>query len=239
MKSPAIFVVLLFLLLVGCKSNNSSEFVPVNPQNPTRPLTFLALGDSYTIGESVPVEERWPVQLATQLNDDGTEIESPKIIATTGWTTAELQQAIAKEEQDSTVSPSYDLVSLLIGVNNQYRGYDFSIYEKEFEELLQKAIDFAGKDANKVFVVSIPDYGVTPFAASKDPEKIAREIDQYNAKAEEIANKYGVAYINITPISREAATDSSLIASDGLHPSGKMYTSWVSLIKPVVIGLLD
>jgi acyl-CoA thioesterase I len=240
MKSTAIFALLL-LLMIACQSTDimQQDQNPNTTANKPTPFSFLALGDSYTIGEAVAEQERWPMQLASQLIEDSIKLETPKIIAKTGWTTAELQGAIANELQAGNLSPNYDLVSLLIGVNNQYRGYDFQIYEKEFEALLQQAIGFAGGNAAKVFVVSIPDYGVTPFAANKNPEKIAAEIDRYNAKAKEIASAYQVQYVDITPISREASTDTSLIAQDGLHPSGKMYASWVSSIKPIVIGMLD
>lgn len=197
-------------------------------------LTYLALGDSYTIGESVPQSDRWPVQLVAKLNELGDTIAQPQIIAKTGWTTNELMDAIDRAE----VADAYDLVSLLIGVNNQYRGYPISQQEREFEELLQKAIAFAGSDTSRVFVVSIPDWGVTPFGESRDREQIAREIDQYNDLNQLICKKYGVKYFDITPISREAADDPTLIAGDGLHPSGKMYERWVELIYPWVHEIL-
>ncbi len=188
-------------------------------------FTFLALGDSYTIGEAVQVSQRWPVQLVDRLGEKGIIVERPKIIAVTGWTTNELQEGIEKEAVEGTFS----MVSLLIGVNNQYRGYPIDQYEKEFTELLDQAIQFAAGESANVFVVSIPDYGVTPFAKEKglDPDKIASELDQYNAMAKAIAEKRGVAFTDITPGSRLAAKDPSLVASDGLHPSGKMYSEWV------------
>ena len=200
-------------------------------------LTFLALGDSYTIGESVPEDERWPVQLRKMLLDSmEITMKMPRIIARTGWTTDELQAAIkdADIEEDT-----FDLVSLLIGVNNQYRGYPIEQYKTEFPLLLDQAIKFAGGDTTRVFVVSIPDYGVTPFGQSRDPEQTAKEIDEYNRLAEEFATFEGVTYFNITPISREAAQDPSLIAPDGLHPSGKMYGRWVELIFPWAKEILD
>lgn len=186
-------------------------------------LTYLALGDSYTIGESVEEALRWPVQLVGQLNRNGFHYAEPQIIARTGWTTDELKEAIGNTE----TREEYDMVSLLIGVNNQYRGYDFDQYETEFVGLLEQAISFAGGDASKVFVVSIPDYGVTPFGRRGNPEKIARELDQYNTYALAQAEERGVRFYNITPISREAADNEGLIASDNLHPSGEMYTRWV------------
>jgi len=181
-------------------------------------LRYLALGDSYTIGEGVAEEGRWPVVLANRLN-----INPPDIIAKTGWTTDELQAAIAEKKPNN----NYDLVSLLIGVNNQYRGYAPEVYEKEFTALLKQAIAFAGEDPEKVFVVSIPDYGVTPFAAEKNPQQIAEEINAYNRINKAISSSAGVSYFDITPISRKAAEDATLLAADQLHPSAKMYGYWV------------
>ncbi len=201
----------------------------------TDSLSYLALGDSYTIGESVAESDRWPVQLTQTLSDQGTAVAPPRIIARTGWTTDELQAAIAAEN----ITQTYDLVSLLIGVNNQYRGYPIDQFTKEFEELLDQAIVFAGGQIDRVFVVSIPDYGVTPFAQSKNPAKIATEIDQYNQLSAEIAERKGVAYYDITPISRVAAEDASLIATDGLHPSGQMYSQWVELIAAQIAAKLN
>ncbi|MEM9326542.1 MAG: SGNH/GDSL hydrolase family protein [Bacteroidota bacterium] len=198
-------------------------------------ITFLALGDSYTIGERVRVDQRWPVQLAERLRGQGVEMEDPRIVAVTGWTTDELASGIEKAQ----LAERYDWVSLLIGVNNQYRGYEFSQYEQEFEELLQQAIAFASGDTSRVFVVSIPDYGVTPFAEERDPEKIGKEIDQYNAYAKELATSRGVKYFDITPISREAKDDLELVADDQLHPSGKMYTRWVDMIFPWVYDIMN
>ncbi len=190
-------------------------------------LTFLALGDSYTIGEAVSENERWPHLLQAHLNNEGFDIQVPEIIATTGWTTDELKAAI----QEKFLEGNRDLVSLLIGVNNQYRGFPMKQYRREFRQLLETAIQLArDNDPLRVFVVSIPDYGITPFAAEKgkDAEKIVKELDEYNAWAAKIASKLGVRFYDITAISRKAAYDSTLLAEDGLHPSGKMYTQWVS-----------
>lgn len=187
----------------------------------TQPETkFLALGDSYTIGESVAESERWPNQLAAKL-----KIEQPRIIATTGWRTDQLKAAI----EAANLKPEYDLVSLLIGVNNQYQGKPIEVYEREFEELLQTSIKLAKGKKKNVFIVSIPDYGYTPFGKAKQ-EKISEELDQYNAINKRIATKYGVKYFNITEISRKGLEDSELVAGDGLHPSGKMYEQWVEII---------
>jgi lysophospholipase L1-like esterase len=203
-------------------------------------IRYLALGDSYTIGESVPEEDRWPNQLAARLKtspqfgeaDGSLEVT---IIARTGWTTEELWEAIQAVE----IKPPYDLVSLLIGVNNQYRGRDIEEYRKGFIFLLKKAIEYAGGDPNHVVVLSIPDWGVTPFASSRDSEKIAVEIDQFNSVNEEESKKAGVHYVDVTPISRAAVNDPSLIAADGLHPSGKMYAKWVRQMLPTVLKMLN
>jgi lysophospholipase L1-like esterase len=187
--------------------------------------TYLALGDSYTIGEAVSAAESFPYQLKEVLVKQGHPVESIQIIAQTGWTTDELQSAI----DVATLSTPYDLVTLLIGVNNQYRGYSVANYRVEFEQLLRQAIAFAGADAERVRVLSIPDWGATPFAQKEGrvAEQVAKEIDAFNAAAQEISENLGVVFINITPHSRLAATDLSLLAPDGLHPSGKMYAHWV------------
>lgn len=197
-------------------------------------IRYLALGDSYTIGESVAENERWPNQLASllQANDVSTEVT---IIARTGWTTDELWQGMQAREID----PPYDLVSLLIGVNNQYRGLDIAEYREEFIFLLNKAIEYAGGDAKRVIVLSIPDWGVTPFAQSRDSKKIATEINLFNSVNREESEKAGVYYVDITPGSRAAVTDSALIAADGLHPSGKMYAEWAELAYPQVLKILE
>lgn len=181
---------------------------------------FLALGDSYTIGESVSEDERWPNQLADKL-----KIARPKIIATTGWRTDQLKSAI----EAASLKSEYELVSLLIGVNNQYQGKPANQYEIEFEELLKTSITLAKGKAENVFVVSIPDYGFTPFGKSKQ-ETITIQLDQFNAINKKIAAKFKVTYINITDISRQGLDKPDLVAVDGLHPSGKMYSLWVDRI---------
>lgn len=207
-------------------------------------VRYLALGDSYTIGESVDESERWSMQLSSMIESspqftksiggiEGGKIEVT-IIARTGWTTDELWEGIQARE----IAPPYDLVSLLIGVNNQYRGRDLEEYREQFVFLLNKAIEYAGGDARRVIVLSIPDWGVTPFAAGRDREQIAKEIDQFNAVNRAETEKAGAQYIDITPISREAVSDPSLIAGDGLHPSGKMYAEWAKLALPIVSEIL-
>jgi lysophospholipase L1-like esterase/phosphohistidine phosphatase SixA len=195
---------------------------------------FLALGDSYTIGESVPPEERWPVQLASAVRGQGIDIGDPQIIAKTGWTTDELNAAIEMASPKGT----YDLVTLLIGVNNQYRGRDAEQYRRELVPLLGRAIQFAGGNPKHVIVVSIPDWGVTPFAKDRDAAKIAREIDAFNAVNREETARAGARYADVTPISRRVPDDLSLVAADGLHPSGAMYAEWVKVIAPEAVAAL-
>ena len=192
------------------------------PDEVVHTVRYLALGDSYTIGESVPASERFPVQLARELN-----LGEPQIIAKTGWTTDELNAAI----DQAHIEGPFELVTLLIGVNNQYRGRDAEQYRGELAELLQRAIRFAGGNASRVVVVSIPDWGVTPFAEGRDRAQIASDIDRYNAVNREEAQRAGARYVDITPISR--GDDPELVAGDKLHPSGKQYTEWVRLIAPV------
>jgi lysophospholipase L1-like esterase len=188
-------------------------------------VKFLALGDSYTIGQSVAVSERWPVQLIDSLKKRGLTCYDPKIIATTGWRTDNLKSAII----NANLANDYNLVSLLIGVNNYYQGKSVESYAPEFEELLNMAIKLAGNNKSHVFVVSIPDYGYTPFGQSNQ-ETISKGIDAFNAVNKSITEKYGITYFNITEISRRGLQEPSLVASDGLHPSGKMYAEWVELI---------
>ena len=190
-------------------------------------LRFLALGDSYTIGEAVDESQRWPNQLVTMLAENGIQFETPQIIATTGWTTDELAAAIDRENPQGP----FDLVSLLIGVNNQYRGYSLESYQSEFETLLKRAILYAGGDSSKTIVISIPDWGATPFAADRDRALIAREIDAFNTACKNISSNYNVAFIDITPHSRLALNDSAMMASDHLHPSGIVYTHWARLVR--------
>jgi lysophospholipase L1-like esterase len=202
-------------------------------ENDLPAFRYLALGDSYTIGESVSAEERWPNQLAKQLAASHIQIEV-KIIARTGWTTSELWQGI----RISDIRTPYDLVSLLIGVNNQYRGYDRDEYHDQFSFLLKKSIEFAGGDVNRVVVLSLPDWGMTPFTASHDRARITKEIDEFNSVNRELSERASVHYVDVTSTSRQAVRDAALIAPDGLHPSGKMYVLWVEKILPVVKEIL-
>lgn len=233
-----LFIVPLFVvyLVSSCtKKDNQSFTTPVPVQVPPviagSAKTYLALGDSYTIGQSVKEEERFPVQTAAQLLSDTIKIAPPEIIARTGWTTGNLLSSL------NTVPPAfnqYDIVSLLIGVNNQYQHLSQSKYREEFTMLLNKSIAFAGNKKNRVFVLSIPDYSVTPYATGSNQAMIAAEIDAFNSINKEITLASGCNYIDITPSTRQAADDRSLIATDGLHPSGKEYKKWADLLAPAV-----
>lgn len=243
MKScGSLFIAFSIFLSASCQE--PSPQLPEKPEQQPEPIemsptnldsaTYLALGDSYTIGESVPQPERWPLQLADSLQLAGIAAEVT-IIAKTGWTTAELQTGI---EQAEITGETYDMVSLLIGVNNQFRGQSLSTYKIEFQELLEASIAFAGGRADKVFVLSIPDYGVTPFAANRNPEQIAIEIDSFNTAHRVICDEFSVQWFDITAISRDATSVPELIAEDNLHPSGEMYRRWVQSIMAPVAELI-
>lgn len=194
------------------------------------PYTWLALGDSYTIGECVAETECFPMQTAARLQQNGIPMGMPRIIATTGWTTDELAAGIMADG----VTGIFDIVTLLIGVNNQYRGRPLDNYIAEFTGLLQQALTFAGDRPERVVVLSIPDWGVTPYAADRDRVKIAAEIDAYNAANKAVALEKGVAYVDITPFTREAVHNPALVAGDGLHPSAVDYARWAELLAKVV-----
>jgi lysophospholipase L1-like esterase len=213
--------------LLGCDPGKQSP-KPVQASNQGK-LRFLALGDSYTIGESVAESQRWPVQLAEALRAEGIDVGNVDIVARTGWRTDDLDAGIPRANPKG----SYDLVSLLIGVNNQYPGRSLDQYRKEFPALLKRAIGFAGGKPERVIVLSIPDYGATPFGqGSGDAARIGQEIDQYNAIASAASGEAHVRFVDITPGSRRATEDKSLVAEDGLHPSGTMYAEWVKLALP-------
>lgn len=194
-------------------------------------LRYLALGDSYTIGEGIDEAGRWPIQLANALRAEGIPIADPYIIAKTGWTTDELDAAITAQEPLG----GYDFVSLLIGVNNQYRGRSVEEYRVQFAALLWRAIGFAGNRPGRVLALSIPDWGVTPFAQQqgRDRDQIARELDAYNLAAREACLHRGVAFVDITAVSREHGSEVTMLADDGLHPSAAMYAEWTKLAFPV------
>jgi lysophospholipase L1-like esterase len=185
------------------------------------PLTYLALGDSYTIGEGVAPAERWPAQLAARLRGEGVPLGEPEILATTGWTTDELAAAM----DGAAFAPPYDLVSLLIGVNNQYRGRGAEAYRHEFHALLARAIALAGGRPSRLLVLSIPDWGVTAFAQSdrRGGARIGAELDDFNAIARDEARRAGAAWIDVTGFSRQHP---DWLVADGLHPDGRQYALW-------------
>lgn len=201
---------------------------------PAAEVRMLALGDSYTIGEGVAEDDRWPVRLAAMLRARGIAVASPVIVARTGWTTDELSSAIDAAHP----SGSYGLVTLLIGVNNQYRGRSSDEYRTQFRALLTRAIAFAGSHASRVIVVSIPDWGVTPFAQGRDRARITTEIDAFNVINRDESVRAGARYVDVTPMSRRAATEKDLVAGDGLHPSATMYAEWARLVMPVAVEAL-
>jgi lysophospholipase L1-like esterase len=236
-----IFCLFLFstCILFACSDKQENEEgnpidEPVVIQKDT--IRYLALGDSYTIGESVSPLLRYPRQLADSLNTEDFYVKDLKVVAVTGWTTSRLIEELNTNTPDS----NYNLVSLLIGVNNQYQGKDFSLYEEEFPELLNRAIAHAKGDKSKVFVVSIPDYAYTPFGqGANNPQNISDKLDEYNAFAKSVCEAEGIPFFNITNISREGLERTELVASDGLHPSGIMYGEWVDLFYEEVKRLLQ
>jgi len=236
------FILIILTTFAGCTKNAQppvkNTVIVKKPDTATvvKPMyrdtiTYLALGDSYTVGESEPQAQSFPYQLADSLRSAGyINTNTPQVIATTGWTTLNLITAI---NTHAPLPHTYSIVTLLIGVNDQYQGLSQDSYRTNFIQLLNTAISYAGGDKTRVFVLSIPDYGVTPFAGGQDAV-IGPEIDQFNAINREESGDAGVNYIDITAISREAANDLSLIAPDGLHPSGAMYTQWILKLLPVV-----
>ncbi|QHS60373.1 SGNH/GDSL hydrolase family protein [Chitinophaga agri] len=227
---------MLFFLFLGTKN----EQIPMIPGHSTsrdttiQHFTYLALGDSYTIGESVPEADRFPNQAVRLLAEEGITVAPPRIIAKTGWTTDELEAAIG----EANVTDTFSIVTLLIGVNNQYRGRSTAEYKTQFTSLLKQAIHFAGDHSDRVVVLSIPDWGAVPFAEGRDREQIAAEIDAFNAVNKTVSKKFKVHYIDITPDTRKAAQDPGLVASDGLHYSGRGMGVWAGKLAAVMSGML-
>lgn len=229
----------LILITIGtlwsCNSDMDIAPVDVNPKDGnktgTDTLYYLAMGDSYTIGASVEIQDCFPMQLAARLNlahQDSVFLANPDIVAKSGWTSSNLLEAVAQEPY---FNRPYDLVTLLIGVNNQYQQLPFSVFEQDMEDLLQIAIESAGGDTSRVVIVSVPDYAYTPFGQNLDePAQITSEIEKYNGYLQAQATEYGIPFVNITPFSREGLQNPELLAEDGLHPAGKMYTGWVNLM---------
>jgi lysophospholipase L1-like esterase len=241
MITTKLFILLFspsFFSLHSCaKQNNIFANNPVMniPASTDSLKRYLALGDSYTIGESVAVSERFPAQAVRILQQQGIKVNDPEYIAVTGWTTANLMSAI------NTQNPKgpYDVVTLLIGVNDQYQGVDTTTYRTRFTLLLNKAIELAGAKKTNVFVLSIPDYSVTPFVAAANKERVKREVDIFNTINKQITLQNNIAYIDITPSTREGATNPSLIANDGLHPSALEYKKWAEMLAPLMKQVLQ
>jgi lysophospholipase L1-like esterase len=201
-----------------------------------QPATFLALGDSYTIGQGVTAPERWPERLVALLAARGVTVAPPRVLARTGWTTADLDRAMAAEQPKG----AFDLVSLMIGVNDQFQGQSVDSYERRFTALLAQAVALAGGEPRRVLVLSIPDYGVTPFARrlGLDGREVAAEVDHFNAAARLAVQRAGARWVDVTPASRRAAADVELVARDGLHPSGKLHAEWAALAMPAALEAL-
>jgi lysophospholipase L1-like esterase len=219
---------ILLLPLFSLSQNNDT----MHKNDTCKPVyTYLALGDSYTIGEGVLLSENFPYQSVSQLRKEGYDFAGPEIIAKTGWTADELDSAI----KDHKFLSKYDYVSLLIGVNNQYRGRNIIEYKEQMERLLKKSIELASGKAGHVFVLSIPDYAYTPFGQALNAEKISREITAYNALNKVLSLQFKVQYIEITQSTRKAKTNSKLVAGDGLHPSAKEYVKWAKKLAGAML----
>lgn len=224
-------VLFISIHLISC--SNSKESVQKSEKEVIQKegLSYLALGDSYTIGESVDENYRWPVLLTNELNEQGISTQTPIIIAKTGWRTDELIAALKQHEFDE----KYDIVSILIGVNNQYQGKDLATYKSDLIELVELATNYSKRGKEGIFAFSIPDYGVTPFAA-KDEKRISKEIAEWNLAYKTAMEKLGIYFYDITPISKEAKSDKSLVAKDGLHPSEQMYKAWINKYTNSIIS---
>ncbi len=192
--------------------------------------SLLCLGDSYTIGEGVPLHESFPYQTMQMLRKEGHSFHAPEIVAQTGWTTFELAEYLIHHAFET----HYDFVTLLIGVNNQYRALNLADFEEEFEYLLKKAIGFSVAQDKQVFVLTIPDWGITLFAQEKNREGVGQEIDDFNESVMRLAQKYGVRVIDIQRSYRDGGDRTEMLAEDGLHPSGKMYRLWAGLLVDAI-----
>lgn len=225
------------VMIAAAACSTSPDIADMPSDDPTpQTLSFLALGDSYTIGEGVGVDGRWPLQLAAALRGQGILLADPRIIATTGWTTDELDAAI------DTAGPlgNFDFVSLQIGVNNQYRGREVDDFRKQFQKLLARAIALADGHADRVLVLGIPDWGATAFGAAsgRDLEQVSRELDAYNAVSRAVCAANAVAFVDVSRVSRLFGHEADMLAGDGLHPSAAMYREWTMLALPVARRLL-
>jgi len=239
MPAPKFLLLLatLPILCSACGAGKSAETAPPGPTPPpmaTGGPRILCLGDSYTIGQSVDARDRWPVQLGVLLSTEHIQIAPPEIIARTGWTAEDLAEGIARTKPNGP----YQLVTLLIGVNNQFQGRDVEEFHKQFVTLLEQAKGFADGKVSHVLVLSIPDYGLTPFAKNSGRKGISKELEKFNAICKEEAQKAGARFVDITPVSNGVAEDKTLLALDGLHPSGKLYAEWAKLALPEALAAL-
>lgn len=225
---------LFCLSLLACKKDTPATAQYNSPVNTGTVKTWLALGDSYTIGQSVTAAERFAAQTANLLKQQGINMLEPNYIATTGWTTINLSNAIPAGQP-----ANYDVVSLLIGVNDQYQTHDTTGYRQRFTNLLSRAIQLAKGKKDHVFVLSIPDYSVTPFASGSDTARIRMEIDWFNAINKNVTESFNCHYLDITPSTREAKNNSALLAADGLHPSGLEYKRWANRLAPMMLPVLQ
>lgn len=225
-----LYIIILVLIFTQCEQKIERKEPTI-----TAPVSLLALGDSYTIGTGINPDDSWPYQLGDSLSSRNFTVDSTVIIATNGWTTTDLLSGI----DNNDASSAFNLVSILIGVNNQYQNLDLDLYRNEFRKIIEEAINFARGDTAKIFIVSIPNYGVTPFGQHRNPVIVKQEIEYYNGIAKEIGSDYDIPFINITPISELAANDSTLLAQDNLHPSAKMYAMWINEMLPTVTQILQ
>jgi lysophospholipase L1-like esterase len=214
--------ILLLAIALSISIASFSQKIFIDPE-----IRMLALGDSYTIGQSVPVTERWPHQFIDFLREKGVVAEYPDYIATTGWTTKNLLQGMDTKLDDGK---SYNLVSILIGVNNQYQELDIKTYEPDLRIVIDQALDIADNETSKLFMLSVPDYAYTPFGNGRT--SISEGIDAYNAINKRIATEYGITRVDVTPISRQGLINPALVTGDGLHPSGLQYSLWIEKIEP-------
>ncbi len=228
------FICFLFFVNTACSKQSMTTTIQDTTHSSDNAKTLLALGDSYTIGQSVDPNQNFPEQTVDVLKAAGINMNPPRIIATTGWTTIDLQNGINLQNPQGP----FDAVTLLIGVNDQYQGLDTGGYKIRFTQLLQESIAFAGNDTAHVFVLSIPDYSVTPFAANYDTAKIRIQLQEFNSINKQISLSYHVTYIDITPLTEEMKTNTALVADDGLHPSALEYMQWVNLLAPAMEKVL-
>jgi lysophospholipase L1-like esterase len=237
-------IITLILAIIACFACKKEKTLQAPP--PTIPTTdtarattgtglkYLALGDSYTIGQGVPENDRFPAQTVALLTAENFKVQPPVYIATTGWTTANLKNAITAQNPAAI----FDIVTLLIGVNDQYQHLDTAGYRMGFTDLLNTAVALAGNRPQRVIVLSIPDYSATPYVHAADKARVSKEIDDFNAINRHVTLSYKISYVDVTAASREATNDASLVATDGLHPSAKQYAKWAVLLAPVIKNVL-